>query len=65
MFFFFFFFSFIVSALTPAQVLRPKGTILERADFPLQQLMFVTAREGQLFMIFFLSSFCQLLSPQF
>ena len=45
---------------------EPKETTLERADFILQLLMFVTAeKEGQLFIIFFLSSFCQLLSPQF
>ena len=41
-------------------------TTLERADFTLQLLMFVTAeREGRMFIIFFLSSYCQLLSPQF
>ena len=40
-----------------------KETTLERADFTLQLLMFVTAeKEGQMFLIFFLSSFCQLLS---
>ena len=43
-----------------------KETILERADFALQLLMFVTAeKEGQMFIIFFLSIFCQLLSPRF
>ncbi len=37
----------------------PKETTLERADFTLQLLMFVTAeREGQIFLIFFLSIFC-------
>ena len=42
----------------------PKETILERADFTLQLLMFVTAeKEREMFTIFFLSSFCQLLSP--
>ena len=40
-----------------------KETILERADFALQLLMFVTAeKERRMFIIFFLSSFCQLLS---
>ena len=44
----------------------PKETTLERADFTLQLLMFVTAdKEKELFTIFFLSSFCQLLSPRF
>ena len=39
-------------------------TILERADFTLLLLKFVTAgKEGQLVMIFSLSIFCQLLSP--
>ena len=39
---------------------------IDRADFTLQLLMFVTAeKEGQMFIILFLSSFCQLLSPQF
>ena len=43
-----------------------KETTLERADFTLQLLMFVTAeKEWQMFIIFFLSSFCQLLSPRF
>ena len=38
-------------------------TTLEKADFALQLLMFVTVeKERQLFIIFFLSSFCQLLS---
>ena len=41
-----------------------KETILERADFTLQLLMFVTAeKKRELFIFFFLSSFCQLLSP--
>ena len=36
-----------------------KETKLERADFTLQLLMFVTAeKEGQMFIIFFLSIFC-------
>ena len=40
-----------------------KEITLERADFTLQLLMFATAgKEGQMFIIFFLSSFCQLLS---
>ena len=42
-----------------------KETTLERADFTLQLLMFVTAeKEKRMFKIFFLSSFCQLLSPR-
>ena len=45
---------------------EPKETKLERADFTLQLLMFVTAEKGRrMFIIFFLSSFCQLLSPLF
>ena len=43
-----------------------KETKLERADFTRQLLMFVTAeKEGQMFIIFFLFIFCQLLSPWF
>ena len=43
-----------------------KETTLERADFALQLSMFVTAeKEWEMFTIFFLSSFCQLLSPRF
>ena len=43
-----------------------KETTLERADFTLQLLIFITAeKERELFIIFFLSSFCQLLSPLF
>ena len=44
-----------------------KETKLERADFTRQLLMFVTAEKERqmLFIIFLLSSFCQLLSPQF
>ena len=43
-----------------------KETTLERDDFTLQLLMFVTAKEERvMFIIFFLSFFCQLLSPQF
>ena len=45
---------------------RGKETTLERADFVLQLSMFVTAeKEREMFTIFFLSSFCQLLSPRF
>ena len=41
-----------------------KETTLERDDFNLQLLMFVTAeKEREMFIIFFLSIFCQLLSP--
>ena len=40
----------------------PKETTLERADFTLQLLMFVTVEKGRvMFIIFLLSSFCQLL----
>ena len=43
-----------------------KKTTLERAAFTLQLLMFVTPqKERVMFIIFFLSSFCQLLSPCF
>ena len=43
-----------------------KEAKLERADFTLQLLMFVTAeKEEQMFIIFFLSIFGQLLSPRF
>ena len=43
-----------------------KETKLERADFTLQLLMFVTAeKERRMLKKFFLSSFCQLLSPLF
>ena len=43
-----------------------KDTKLERADLTLQLLMFVTeGKEGVMFIIFFLSVFCQLLSPPF
>ena len=45
---------------------KRKETTLERDDFTVQLLMFVTAeKEGRMFIIFFLSSFCQLLSPRF
>ena len=38
-----------------------KETTLERDDFALQLLIFVTAEQvGQMFIIFFLSIFCQL-----
>ena len=43
-----------------------KEITLERADLTFQLLMFVTSdKERRMFIIFFLSSFCQLLSPQF
>ena len=43
-----------------------KETTLERANFTLQLLMFVTSeKERELFIIFFLFSFRQLLSPRF
>ena len=43
---------------------KTKQTTLERADFTLQLSMFVTTEEERrMFIIFFLSSFCQLLSP--
>ena len=48
------------------QISLIKETKLERADFTLQLLMFVTAeKERHLFISFFLSIFCQLLSPRF
>ena len=44
--------------------LSTKETTLERADFSLQLLLFETAeKERDIFIIFFLSSLCQLLSP--
>ena len=44
---------------------KSKETKLERVDFTLQLSMFVTAeKERRMFTIFFLSSFCQLLSPR-
>ena len=47
-------------------VVLAKETKLERADFTLQLLMFVTAgKERRMFIIFFLSSFYQLLSTLF
>ena len=47
-------------------IILNKETTLERADFALQLSMFVTAeKEREMFIIFFLSSFCQLLSPRF
>ena len=50
--------------LSPLDI--PKETTLERADFTLQLLMFVTVeKERRMFIFFFLSSFCQLLSPRF
>ena len=43
-----------------------KETTLERADLTIQLLMFVTAeKEREIFLIFFHSSFCQLLSLNF
>ena len=43
-----------------------KETKLERYDFAFQLPMFVTSeKEGEMFIIFFLSSLCQLLSPRF
>ena len=43
-----------------------KETTLERADFTLQMLKFVTAeKEGEMFIFFFLSISCQLLSLRF
>ena len=40
-------------------IITNKETTLERADFTLQLLMFVTAdKEGQLFIIILLSSLC-------
>ena len=46
--------------------IKRKETTLERADFALQLSMFVTAeKEREMFIIFFLSIFCPLLSPRF
>ena len=43
-----------------------KETTLERADFTLHLLMFVTAeKEREMFIIFILSSFWQLMFPRF
>ena len=48
------------------EAMRTKETTLERADFTLQMLMFVTAeKEGQMFIIIFLPIFWPLLSPLF
>ena len=52
------------------QILNPlpcsKESTLERADFTLQLLLCGTAEKGrEMFIIFFFSSYCQLLSPQF
>ena len=45
---------------------KPKETALERAGLTVHLLMFVTAeKEEQMFMFFFLSNSCQLLSPRF
>ena len=48
-------------------IIGAKETTLERADsIILQLLIFVTVEmEREMFIIFFLSSFCQLLSPRF
>ena len=44
----------------------PKETTFQRDDFAVQLLMFVTEeKEGQMFIIFLFSIFCQLLSPRF
>ena len=51
--------------LNKVVVVVVKETTLERADFTLQLLMFISAeKEGQMFIVFFLSSFYQLLSPR-
>ena len=43
-----------------------KETKLKRDDFALQLPMFVISeKEGEMFIIFFLPSLCQLLSPRF
>ena len=44
-----------------------KETALERADFTLHLVMFVTAEKERVMSIniFFVSNFCQLLSPRF
>ena len=51
-------FPFFLSVMKSAACSRSKETTLERADFTLQLLMFVTAeKEGQMFIIFFFFSF--------
>ena len=67
-----FFVVFLYPCFSPSGILSfhnfisPKETTLERADFTLQLLMFVTAeKERVMFIIFCLSIFCQLLSPRF
>ena len=55
-----------VRVLVSSHLISPKETTFERADFTIQLSMFVTEeKERQMFIIFFLSSFCQLLSPRF
>ena len=56
----------IVRQLLFTTLMSTKENTLERADFTLQLSMFVTAeKERRMFIIFFLSIFCQLLSPRF
>ena len=61
------FFCFSFGQSSPdAAVNKAKETTLERTDFALQLSRFGTAaKERDMFIIFFLSSFCQLLSPRF
>ncbi len=47
-------------------IVQYRETTLERVDFTLQLLKFVTEeKERRMFTIFFLSSFCQMLPPPF
>ena len=49
-----------------SRVVPNKETTFERADFTLQLLMFVTIeKEREMYIIFYLSIFCKLLSLQF
>ena len=57
---------FIPNLLSGQKKEWAKETTLERADFTLQLLMFVTEeKEKEMFTILFLSIYCQLLSPRF
>ena len=54
-----------IVALFLRAVPATKETILERADFTIQLLMFVDAdKERRMFIFFFIFIFCQLLSLQ-
>ena len=54
----------VIIAHTEKRLILLKETAFERADFTFQLLMFVNAeKEGQMFIIFILSIFCQLFPP--